>query len=113
MKSEFDDFCSESMADVGDIVGREEFTIVELAGPFSGILNEFGSVKEINIGGIVGEYTATVLCELDQFDEIDGPLERILDGRMVTLAGRKFKITRAFVDGISITLGLANPNGKK
>jgi hypothetical protein len=111
--SDFDDFNEFSLVDAGDIIGREGFTIVNTPGDFAGILNEYGSVKSIEIGGIIGEYTATLVCELDQFDELDGPLERTLDGRTVIISGRKLKITRTFLDGSSLTLGLSNPSGKK
>jgi len=111
--SDFDDFNDSSLADAGDIIGREAFTFVDGTEPFYGILNEYGSVKSIDIGGIVGEYTATLICELDQFEDLEGPLERTLDGRKVTLNGRSFKVTRTFFDGSSITLGLTNPSGKK
>ena len=111
--SDFDDFNDCSLEDAGDIIGREDFAIVDLVGVFYGILNEYGSVKSIDIGGIIGEYTATLICELDQFEDIEGPLERTLDGRKVTLNGRTYKVTRTFFDGSSITLGLTNPSGKK
>lgn len=111
--SSFDDFNSASFADAGDIIGRESFTIANLTGTFEGVLNEFGSVKSIDIGGIIGEYTATLVCDPDEFSDLDGPLERTLDGRKLTLAGREFKITRVFLDDCAITLGLTNPSGKK
>lgn len=111
--SDFDDFNDEALADAGDIIGRESFTIATLEGSYAGILNEFGAVKSLTIGGIIGEYTATLVCELDQFDDLDGPLERTLDGRKITINGRELKITRVFLDGTAITLGLSNPSGKK
>lgn len=111
--SSFDDFNSESFADAGDIIGRESFTVTNLAGYFEGVLNEFGSVKSLDIGGIVGEYTATIVCDPDEFADLSGPLERTLDGRKLTLSGRDFKITRVFLDDCAITLGLTNPSGKK
>lgn len=111
--SDFDDFNSAAFADAGDILGRESFTIANLTGTFEGVLNEFGSVKSLQIGGILGEYTATLVCDPAQFDELDGPLERSLDGRQLTLGGRAFKITRVFCDACAITLGLTNPSGKK
>jgi len=111
--SDFDDFNDSCMIEAGDIIGREGFAIVDLDGTFYGILNEYGSVKSIDIGGIIGEYTATLICELEQFEDIEGPLERTLDGRKVTLNGRTYKVTRTFFDGSSITLGLTNTSGKK
>lgn len=111
--SAFDDFNAESFADAGEIIGMESFTITNITGSFEGILNEFGSVKSLEIGGIVGEYVATVVCYPDQFSELSGPLERTLDGRRLVIAGRDFKITRVFLDECAVTLGLTNPSGKK
>lgn len=111
--SDFDDFNDASLADAADIIGRESFTITGIAGSFDGILNEFASDKSLTLGGITSEYTATLVCELDQFDDISGSLERTLDGRKLTISGRDYKINRVLLDLSSITLGLANPSGKK
>ncbi|WP_395753326.1 hypothetical protein [Prosthecobacter sp.] len=111
--SDFDDFTSEALGDAGDIIGRESFTIRGLDGQtFEGILNEFTAVREIDLGGKVGTYTASLVCELEEFDELDGPLERSLEGKRLTIGGREYKIDRVSVDSSSATLGLANLNSK-
>jgi len=106
--SAFDDFHRSAFADASDIIGIESFTIAGIALPFTGILNEFGAAREIDLGGKSGTYTATLTCDLDQFDDLDGPLERTLDGKRVTLGGRTYKIDRAAIDSATATLGLAN-----
>jgi hypothetical protein len=109
--SAFDDFSEGCMADAFDIIGTETFTLSGIAGrTYSGVLNEFASEKEINLGGISGVYIATLVCQLDQFDDIDGKLERRFDGMSVTVNGRTFKVSRTALDKISITLGLQHPN---
>lgn len=110
--SDFDDFAAEALADSGDIMGTEEFTIPSLTGSFFGILNEFSAARDIDIGGKVGTYTATLVCELDQFDDLDGPLERTLEGKRCSIGSRSYKIDRAAVDSTSLTLGLAGLNSK-
>lgn len=112
MPSDFDDFCEEGLGASFDVVGRDDFTIAGLAGSFRGILNEFTAARDIDLGGKVGTYTATLLCELVLFDEIDGPLERALEGKRLTICGRNYKIDRAALDNCSLTLGLANLNAK-
>lgn len=104
--TEFDDFTSEALADSGDIIGREEFTIAGITGTFEGILNEFTSARDIEMGGKNGTYTATVICELDEFDDIDGPLDRTIEGKRATFGTRVFKVERVALDGSSITLAL-------
>lgn len=108
----FTDHAAGCMAAASDIIGGEEFTVSGYTGTFQGILNEFASEKEIEIGGIIGTYSATLVCELEQFDDCAGPLERRFDGRLVTVGGRTFKITRAALDDISLTFGLAHPAAK-
>lgn len=111
--SAFDDFNTAAFDEASDIIGSESFTITGLAGSFTGILNNFGSAKVIDLGGIRSEVTATLECDPEQFEDlITGPLEKGLDGRKVTIAGREFKITRAYLDTCSLTLGLTNPNPK-
>lgn len=104
--ADFDDFTSEALADSGDIIGREEFTITGLTGTFEGILNEFTAARDIELGGKNGIYTATLICELDQFDDVDGPLERTLEGKRAVCNSNTYKIDRVSVDCASITLGL-------
>ena len=108
----FDEFTSQALADSGDIIGTESFTIAGLAGTFFGILNEFSAAREIDLGGKVGTYTATLVCTLEQFDEVSGPLDRALEGKRCTIDSRAYKIDRVAVDSSSITLGLAGLNSK-
>lgn len=109
--SAFDDFSDGCFADAINIFGTEEFTISSVPSrTFCGVLNEFASEKEIDIAGIAGIYIATLICELGQFTSIAGPLERAFDGASVIIDGKKFKIHRTAIDGISLTLGLQHPN---
>lgn len=106
--SAFDDFNSTAFAETSDILGTEEFTIPGLTGTFTGILNEFTAERSIDLGGKQGLYSATLVCDLDQFDDLDGPLERTLEGKRLTLSGRSYKIDRVAIDSLNATLGLAN-----
>lgn len=109
--SAFDEFNDGSMADAFDIIGTETFTLSGVAGrTFEGVLNEFASEKEIDLGGIAGIYTATIVCRIDQFDDLTGKLERRFDGMEATIEGRKFRVGRTAIDEVSVTLGLQHPN---
>jgi len=109
--SAFDEFNDGSMADAFDIIGTERFTLSGVAGrTFEGVLNEFASEKEIDLGGITGVYTATIVCRIDQFDDLTGKLERRFDGMEATIEGRKFRVGRTAIDEVSVTLGLQHPN---
>lgn len=109
--SGFDDFCEGCFADAAAIIGTASVTISGIPGrTIYGVLNEFASEKELDIGGIQGTYIATLVCELDQFDDITGKLERRFDGMTATVDGRVFKINRTAIDEISLTLGLQHPN---
>ena len=110
--TDFDEFTAEALTDSGDIIGRETFTIPGLAGEFRGILNEFTATRDIELAGAKGTYTATVVCELDEFDDITGPLDRSIEGKRAVFDSRTFKIERVALDSSSITLGLANLNSK-
>ncbi|WP_395736279.1 hypothetical protein [Prosthecobacter sp.] len=110
--SDFNDFTQEAFGDAGDIIGREEFTIRGLAGAFCGIMNEFTAALEIDLGGKVGTYTATLVCQLEEFDDLAGPLEKALEGKRLSIGGREYKIDRVSVDSTSATIGLANLNSK-
>lgn len=116
MGSEFDDFNSLAFGDAADVMGREEFTIGGIDETFYGLLNEFTCERDLMIGGRSGTYTATILCALADFIDVDGlegPLERALEGKRVQINGRDFKIDRAAHDGSSLTLGLSNPSKGK
>ncbi len=109
MRSEFDDFNETGFREASGVFGSEPFTIGGVPGTYFGILNEFTCEKELDIGGKFGTYTATVICALDDFSDLDGPLERTLDGKRVSIAGRDFKVSRVAHDGVTLTLGLTNP----
>ena len=110
--TEFDEFTAEALVESGDIIGRETFTITGLTGNFAGILNEFTAARDIEVGGTRGTYAATVICELEEFDDVTGPLDRTVEGKRAVFGSRTFKIERIALDSSSITLGLANLNAK-
>lgn len=107
--SAFNDFHRSAFAESADIFGTEDFSIAGVVGSFTGVLNEFAAERDLMLGGKSGTYTATLTCDLDQFDDLTGPLERTLDGKRLTIAGRSFKIDRVTLDEATVTLGLANP----
>jgi hypothetical protein len=109
----FDEFSSSAFSQAGSIIGVESFTLTGIDDEFTGILNEYESNKQLDVGGIMAEYTATITCELDQFDDLDGPLERWIDGRVVNIAGRRFKVVTTRLDTVSLTIMLANESNPR
>jgi len=108
--SAFDDFNDYGFDEAASVFGVDSFTIGGIATTFEGVLNEFGAEKQVDFGGLTGTYTATIIAEIDQFDDVTGPLERTLDGRTLVVDGRIFKINRCLLDDSTLTIGLTNPN---
>lgn len=91
-----------------DIIGPSSFTIAGVT--YSGVLNQFTSSRKLEIGGFLGVFDATLLCERSAFTETPGtPLERSLDGLLLVIDGRTFIIAKASMDETSVTLGLRHP----
>jgi hypothetical protein len=107
--SQLDQFSTSAFIEASAVMGLASFTISGQNGTFTGVLNEFESAKEIDIGGIMASYGATLVCSLSQFSAVTGSLERTIDGRTITISGRTFKAARCAVDGVAITIGLVNP----
>lgn len=97
------------MSEALDVFGRVSFTLNGTIYANAGMLNEFDSARELEIGGFVGSFSATLVCERSKFTETSGTaLERSLDGKLVVIDGRTFKVAKASMDESSVTLGLVN-----
>lgn len=97
------------MTDAFAIIGGIAFTISGIDGEFSGVLNEYTSQRELDIGGLIGTYTATLVAKRREIAaEVTGQIEKVLTGRKVTIEGRVFKIANVGHDSISVTLTLEN-----
>lgn len=98
------------LSDMLATTGGKDFTIAGTTYRKAGILNEFTSSRELEIGGFMGKYDATVLAKRSIFTEAtDAQLERALDGEQLTIEGRVFRISRVAMDESSVTLGLTHP----
>lgn len=109
MPSEFDSFTASALSESLDVFGRVSFTLDGTPYPNAGLLNEFDSARELEIGGFVGNFNATLLCQRSKFTETPGvPLERTLDGKLLVIDGRTFRVGKASMDESSVTLGLVH-----
>lgn len=107
MPSAFDDFIQSAFSEAAQVLGQVSFTLEGKT--VLAILNEFTAEQTLDLGGISGTYTATLTGDRRQLAHITSPIERTLYGIVITIDGRKFKITRAALDGGTFTLGLTNP----
>ncbi len=106
----FDDTMSAGLDDAFVVFGPVTFAIDGTTYRDAGILNEFDSARELEIGGFVGSFNATLLCKRSKFTETTGTLlERTLDGKLLVIQGRTFRIAKASVDETGVLLGLVNP----
>jgi len=105
--SQFDTFNSAAFGAAAAIFGEVSFTLDSVT--YTGVLNEFTAERELEIGGFVGNFAATLVCSLAQFSAITAPVERTLEGHQLTLSGRTFRIQKAAADECTLTLGLVHP----
>ena len=109
MISEFDSFMSAGLAEAAQVIGTVSFTVQGTSYRNAGILDQFTSSRELEIGGFSGNFDATILCLRSKFTETSGtPLERTLDGKTLVVDGRTFTISRVEMDETSVTFGLVN-----
>lgn len=102
--SEFDDMIAEGLEVTEEISGSESFT---LAGKtYAGILNEFAGDENVEIGGATLLCAATLVCRRPQFSALPRPLHRSLQGKTVVVDSTSYRIIRAAVDSVSVTLVL-------
>ncbi len=109
MISEFDAFMSAGLTEAAQVIGTVSFTVQGTSYRNAGILDAFTSSRELEIGGFVGNFDATVLCLRKKFTETSGtPLERTLDGKLLVIDSRTFRIARVEMDESSVTFGLVH-----
>ena len=105
----FDDFNEQSLAEASAIYGTSSFNVA--GAPYTGgILNEFTAARQLDLGGFVGDYDATLLAPLPQFSSVATPIERTLEGTNLVIGGRTFRVDRVALDSLTATFGLSNPN---
>ncbi len=102
--SELDDLMNEGLTVSSEVMGAESFTID--GRPLSGVLNEFEGEQEIELGGLLGTYNATLVCTRAQFRVFGSPLTRTLKCKIVEIDGVKYSIKRIANDSVSVSLGL-------
>lgn len=102
--SDFHDMIEQGMEEAGDIFGTNTFVLN--AKPYQGILNEYVGEQEVEIGGILGSYNATLVCPKAQFRLLIKPLQKSLNGALITMDAIGYRIERVHVDSASVTLGL-------
>ena len=102
--SAFDDMISAGLEETEGLFGATSFTLD--GRPYQGVLNEYAGDQEVEIGGILGNYNATLVCRKPQFALMTKPLQRTLNGVLVNIDGLGYRIERVSVDSASITLGL-------
>jgi len=102
--SELDDFMAEGLMVTENVSGSDEFT---LAGKtYYGVLNEFEGTEEIELGGVLSSYNATIVCQRPQFRALGSPLARVLKGKVISIESTNYTIQRVANDRVSVTLGL-------
>lgn len=110
MPSDFDAFMSASLDESFAVFGALDFVLDGQSYTKAGVINEYDSARELEIGGFVGSFNATLLCKRSKFTETTGTLlERTLDGKLLVIQGRTFRIAKASVDETGVLLGLVNP----
>jgi hypothetical protein len=109
MTSDFDAFMNAGIAEAVQVIGTKTFTIGGTTYRNAGILSQYTSARELELGGFAGVFDATLLCPRTKFTETNGvALERSLDGKLVVIDSRTFKIARTEMDESSVTLGLVH-----
>jgi hypothetical protein len=93
--SDLDDLMSEGMIISEEVMGAERFYIAGL--PYVGILNEFSGEQEIELGGILSSYHATLVCQRPQFRAFGSPLHQTLQGKIVEIEGVKYTVQRVII----------------
>lgn len=100
----FDDMVAAGMAGAEDLFGSTPFTLDGRT--YQGVLNEYAGEQEVEIGGILGNYNATLVCQKPQFRLVAKPLQKSLNGALITIESIGYRIERVAVDSASVTLGL-------
>jgi len=109
MISDFDSFMSAGLAEASKTIGLVSFTIQGTSYRNAGTLDRFTASRELEMGGFVGNFDATILCLRSKFTESSGtPLERTFEGKLLVIDSRTFKIARVEMDETSVTFGLVN-----
>ena len=109
--SALSDFSQQSLAEAALIFGTSTTTIN--GEDYEGIFDQFSAERELELGGYVGTYDATVVLQLADLAALAAPLERTLEGKSLTVEGRTFRIDQVGVDSAGVTLGLSNPHKRR
>lgn len=107
--SAFDEFNAAAFDDAVFTIGTSNFSVSNVSYT-GGVLNEYTASKQMEVGGLVGEYDATLMVRSTKFSNIASPVERTLEGQVVVIEGRSFRIEQVISDSLTVTLLLANKN---
>jgi hypothetical protein len=110
--SAFDDFNDSAFDEAAAVIGTDSFTISNVAYT-GGILDEFTASREVEIGGMMGSYDGTLMVKLTNVSNITAPIERSVEGKVIVISGRSFRVEKAATDSLTLTMGLANLNKTK
>ena len=100
----FDDFIADALGTAEEVFGGLAFTIDAVS--YTGILNEFSGDEEVELGGVLYAFSATLVCQRPQFSALTAPLHKTLQGKHVLIDGIKYRVAKAIADTASVTLGL-------
>ena len=91
----------------------ETFTIGNIK--LNGYVNLFDAEEAyLDIGGLNIPASGTVIAPLDQFaGKFPAPIATTLEGKMLVVRNRKFRIAKASEDIVNITIALENPTKSK
>ena len=102
--SAFDDMIAAGLDEAESLFGTTAFS--HDGRTYQGLLNEYAGEQEVEIGGILGNYNATLVCQKPQFRLVAKPLQKTLNGALITIEAVGYRIERVAVDSASVTLGL-------
>lgn len=109
--SAFDDFNSQGLSESFDVYGPKTITID--GEDYDAVIDRFSAVRELEMGGFVGEYDVRAVLKLADLTTIAAPIERTLEGKTATVDGRTFRIDGVEADEVSVMLLLNNPKKLK
>ena len=107
--SAFTDFATQGFDEALDVIGRTEVTIS--GHTYDAILDQFTSAKELDVGGFVGEFDAVVMmAAADLSGDFAAPIDKTVVGLTLSVASRTYRIEKATMDELTLTLALINPH---
>lgn len=110
--SDFTDFLGDAWDRTTNVLGTSSCTVSGHS--YDGVVDQFTAVRHFDIGGVMGEYDGVAVLKLAEVAADAGATpEKYFEGKNLVVSGRTYKIERAAVDELTVTLGLVNPNRVK